>query len=207
MTDSPRNIVRHDGVVTRADRERMLGQRGCVAWFTGLSGSGKSTVSRVVEEKLAADGRLVYVLDGDNVRHGLCSDLGFSDDDRKENIRRIGHVAALMADTGAIVLTAFISPFRSDRQQVRDVVGDHDFLEVFVDAPLEVCESRDPKGLYKKARAGKIPEFTGISSPYEPPESPAVHLKTGELSLDECAAAVQDMLKQRGFLSEPPTVS
>ena len=207
MTDSPRNIVRHDGVVTRADRERLLGQRGCVAWFTGLSGSGKSTVSRVVEEKLAADGRLVYVLDGDNVRHGLCSDLGFSDDDRKENIRRIGHVAALMADTGAIVLTAFISPFRSDRQQVRDVVGDHDFLEVFVDAPLEVCESRDPKGLYKKARAGKIPEFTGISSPYEPPESPAVHLKTGELSLDECAAAVQDMLKQRGFLSEPPTVS
>ena len=119
----------------------------------------------------------------------------------------VGHVAALMADTGAIVLTAFISPFRSDRQQVRDVVGDHDFLEVFVDAPLDVCESRDPKGLYKKARAGQIPEFTGISSPYEPPESPAVHLKTGELSLDECAAAVQDMLKQRGFLSEPPTVS
>ena len=207
MTDSPRNIVRHEGVVTRADRERLLGQRGCVAWFTGLSGSGKSTVSRVVEEKLAADGRLVYVLDGDNVRHGLCADLGFSDDDRKENIRRIGHVAALMADTGAIVLTAFISPFRSDRQQVRDVVGDHDFLEVFVDAPLDVCESRDPKGLYKKARAGQIPEFTGISSPYEPPESPAVHLKTGELSLDECAAAVQDMLKQGGFLSEPPTVS
>ena len=207
MTDSPRNIVRHDGVVTRADRERLLGQRGCVAWFTGLSGSGKSTVSRVVEEKLAADGRLVYVLDGDNVRHGLCSDLGFSDEDRKENIRRIGHVAALMADTGAIVLTAFISPFRSDRQQVRDVVGDRDFLEVFVDAPLDVCESRDPKGLYKKARAGQIPEFTGISSPYEPPESPAAHLKTGELSLDECAAAVQDMLEQRGFLSEPPTVS
>lgn len=207
MTDSPRNIVRHDGVVTRADRERMLGQRGCVAWFTGLSGSGKSTVSRVVEEKLAADRRLVYVLDGDNVRHGLCADLSFSDADRKENIRRIGHVAALMADTGAIVLTAFISPFRSDRQQVREVVGDHDFLEVFVDAPLDVCESRDPKGLYKKARAGQIPEFTGISSPYEPPESPAVHLKTGELSLDECAAAVQDMLKQRGFLSEPPTVS
>ena len=207
MTESPRNIVRHEGVVTRADRERLLGQRGCVAWFTGLSGSGKSTVSRVVEEKLAADGRLVYVLDGDNVRHGLCSDLGFSDDDRKENIRRIGHVAALMADTGAIVLTAFISPFRSDRQQVRDVVGDHDFLEVFVDAPLDVCESRDPKGLYKKARAGQIPEFTGISSPYEPPESPAVHLETGELSLDDCAAAVQDMLKQRGFLDEPPTLS
>ncbi|MFN3243719.1 MAG: adenylyl-sulfate kinase [Planctomycetota bacterium] len=205
MTDSPRNIVRHEGVISRQDRERLLGQRGCVAWFTGLSGSGKSTVSRVVEEKLTAAGRLVYVLDGDNVRHGLCADLGFSDADRTENIRRIGHVAALMADAGAIVLTAFISPFRQDRQQVRDVVGDHDFLEVFVDAPIEVCESRDPKGLYKKARAGEIPEFTGISSPYEAPEDPAVHLKTGDLSLDECAAAVQAMLEQRGFLSPPPT--
>jgi len=204
MTDSPRNIVRHEGVISRQDRERLLGQRGCVAWFTGLSGSGKSTVSRVVEEKLTAAGRLVYVLDGDNVRHGLCADLGFSDADRTENIRRIGHVAALMADAGAIVLTAFISPFRKDRQQVRDVVGDHDFLEVFVDAPIEVCESRDPKGLYKKARAGEIPEFTGISSPYEPPEQPAVHLQTGDLSLDECAQQVQAMLEQRGFLSSPP---
>ena len=203
MTDSPRNIVRHEGVISRRDRERLLAQRGCVAWFTGLSGSGKSTVSRVVEEKLTAAGRLVYVLDGDNVRHGLCADLGFSDADRTENIRRIGHVAALMADAGAIVLTAFISPFRKDRQQVRDVVGDNDFLEVFVDAPIEVCESRDPKGLYKKARAGEIPEFTGISSPYEPPVDPAVHLKTGNLSLDECAAQVQAMLEQRGFLRGP----
>jgi len=203
MSDTPRNIVRHEGVVSRGDRERLLGQRGCVAWFTGLSGSGKSTVSRVVEDKLTAAGKLVYVLDGDNVRHGLCADLGFSDADRTENIRRIGHVAALMADTGAIVLTAFISPFRSDRQQVRDVVGDRDFLEVFVDAPIEVCESRDPKGLYKKARKGEIPEFTGISSPYEAPEAPAVHLRTGELSLDECAAAVQATLEQRGFFCPP----
>jgi len=203
MSDTPRNIVRHEGVVSRGDRERLLGQRGCVAWFTGLSGSGKSTVSRVVEDKLTAAGKLVYVLDGDNVRHGLCADLGFSDADRTENIRRIGHVAALMADTGAIVLTAFISPFRSDRQQVRDVVGDRDFLEVFVDAPIEVCESRDPKGLYKKARSGEIPEFTGISSPYEAPEAPAVHLRTGELSLDECAAAVQATLEQRGFFCPP----
>ena len=203
MSDTPRNIVRHEGVVSRGDRERLLGQRGCVAWFTGLSGSGKSTVSRVVEDKLTAAGKLVYVLDGDNVRHGLCADLGFSDADRTEIIRRIGHVAALMADTGAIVLTAFISPFRSDRQQVRDVVGDRDFLEVFVDAPIEVCESRDPKGLYKKARSGEIPEFTGISSPYEAPEAPAVHLRTGELSLDECAAAVQATLEQRGFFCPP----
>ncbi len=204
MTDSSRNIVRHEGAISRRDRERLLGQRGCVVWFTGLSGSGKSTVSRVVEEQLTAAGRLVYVLDGDNVRHGLCADLGFSDADRTENIRRIGHVADLMADTGAIVLTAFISPFRADRQQVRDVVGDDDFLEVYVDAPLAVCESRDPKGLYKKARTGEIPEFTGISSPYEPPESPAVHLKTGDLSLDACAAAVRATLEQRGFLSPPP---
>ena len=204
MTDPSRNIVRHEGAISRGDRERLLGQRGCVVWFTGLSGSGKSTVSRVVEEQLTAAGRLVYVLDGDNVRHGLCADLGFSDADRTENIRRIGHVADLMADTGAIVLTAFISPFRADRQQVRDVVGDDDFLEVYVDAPLAVCESRDPKGLYKKARTGEIPEFTGISSPYEPPASPAVHLKTGDLSLDECAAAVRAKLEQRGFLSPPP---
>ncbi|MCA8979956.1 MAG: adenylyl-sulfate kinase [Planctomycetes bacterium] len=203
MVDSPRNIVRHEGVISRQDRERLLGQRGCVAWFTGLSGSGKSTVARAVEERLTAAGRLVYVLDGDNIRHGLCSDLGFSDEDRTENIRRIGHVAALFADAGAIVLTAFISPFRADRAQVRDVVGADDFLEVFVDAPLDVCESRDPKGLYVKARKGDIPEFTGISSPYEAPESPALRVPTGELSLADCAAAVQTMFEQRGFLSPP----
>jgi len=203
MTDSPRNIVRHEGVISRQDRERLLGQRGCVAWFTGLSGSGKSTVARKVEERLTQAGHLVYVLDGDNVRHGLCSDLGFSDADRTENIRRIGHVAALLCDAGAIVLTAFISPFRKDRAQVREVVGAADFLEIFIDAPIDVCESRDPKGLYKKARAGVIPEFTGITSPYEPPEQPALQLPTGQLSLTECAASVQDMLTQRGFLSRP----
>lgn len=201
MPDSNRNIVRHEGVITRQDRERLLGQRGCVAWFTGLSGSGKSTVARAVEERLTAAGRLVYVLDGDNVRHGLCSDLSFSDADRTENIRRIGHVAALLADAGAIVLTAFISPFRKDRAQVRAVVGDQDFLEIFIDAPIDVCESRDPKGLYKKARNGEIPDFTGITSPYEPPEQPALQLPTGQLSLTECAASVQDMLTQRGFFS------
>ena len=205
MTHPPRNIQRHEGTVTRADRERRLGQRGAVVWFTGLSGSGKSTVARAVEERLAAAGRLVYVLDGDNVRHGLCKDLGFSPADRTENIRRIGHVAALLADTGVIVLTAFISPYRSDRAQVRDVVG-ATFLEIWVDAPLGVCETRDPKGLYKQARAGKIAEFTGISAPYEAPEHPDLRLCTGTQSLAESATAVQELLRKRGYLA-PPAVS
>ncbi|MCB9877905.1 MAG: adenylyl-sulfate kinase [Planctomycetes bacterium] len=206
MPTPPPNIRRHEGVISRQDRERLLGQKGCVVWFTGLSGSGKSTVSRRAEERLTAAGRLVYVLDGDNVRHGLCADLGFSDRDRTENIRRIGHVAALLADAGAIVLTAFISPFRKDRQQVRDAVG-QDFLEVFVDAPLAVCEQRDPKGLYQKARKGEIPEFTGISSPYEPPTDPDLRLPTGELSLDDCAARVQQLLESRGLLQPPASKS
>lgn len=202
MTTPPRNIQRHDGEVSRHDRERLLGQRGTVVWFTGLSGSGKSTVARAVEKRLHDAGRLVYVLDGDNIRHGLCADLGFSPQDRTENIRRIGHVAALLADAGAIVLTAFISPYRSDRAQVRSVVGG-DFVEVHVDAPLDVCEARDPKGLYKKARAGQIPEFTGITAPYEPPENPDLRLRTGAQSLAESAAAVQELLRQRGLLAPP----
>lgn len=202
MTTPPRHIQRHDGVVTRADRERLLGQRGAVVWFTGLSGSGKSTVARALEERLTAAGRLVYVLDGDNIRHGLCADLDFSDAGRVENIRRIGHVAALFADAGAIVLTAFISPFRQDRATVRELVGD-DFVEVHVDAALDVCESRDPKGLYKKARAGEIPKFTGIDSPYEAPENPELKLDTGALSLADSVTTVQNMLEQRGLLSTP----
>ncbi|MCR9248007.1 MAG: adenylyl-sulfate kinase [bacterium] len=206
MTTPPRHIQRHiqrhDGVVTRADRERLLGQRGAVVWFTGLSGSGKSTVARALEERLTAAGRLVYVLDGDNVRHGLCADLDFSDAGRVENIRRIGHVAALFADAGAIVLTAFISPFRQDRATVRELVGD-DFVEVHVDAALDVCESRDPKGLYKKARAGEIPKFTGIDSPYEAPENPELKLDTGALSLADSVTTVQQLLEQRGLLSKP----
>jgi len=204
MTQPPRNIQRHDGAVSRLDRERLLGQRGAVVWFTGLSGSGKSTVARAVEERLAAAGRLVYVLDGDNVRHGLCSDLGFSPADRTENIRRIGHVAALLADAGVIVLTAFISPYRSDRAQVRTVVA-QDFLEVWVDAPLDVCEARDPKGLYKKARASQVAEFTGVTAPYEPPQHPDLRLCTGSQSLTESATAVHDLLQQRGLLA-PPSV-
>ena len=197
MDPKSKNIVRDEGATTRADRERILGQRGCVVWFTGLSGSGKSTVARAVEEHLAKQGRLVYVLDGDNVRHGLCADLGFSPEDRNENIRRIGHVAALFADAGAIVLSAFISPYRADRQLARDAVGEGDFLEVFIDADLATCESRDPKGLYKKARAGEIAEFTGITAPYEAPEAPALVIPTDKQDLDASVAAVQKLLEDR----------
>ena len=199
MTDHPRNLTRHAGAVARTDRERLLGQRGAVIWFTGLSGSGKSTVAHALEERLAREGRLTYVLDGDNVRHGLCKDLGFAPADRTENIRRVGEVAALLVDAGVLVLTSFISPYRRDRAAVREIVG-ADFVEVFVDAPLEICEARDPKGLYKKARAGAIPEFTGVSAPYEPPEHPDLHLRTGERSLDDCVGAAHELLAARGLL-------
>jgi len=201
MSNDDKNLRRHDGSVHRTDREALLGQRGGVVWFTGLSGSGKSTVARAVEARLAAAGRLVYVLDGDNVRHGLCKDLGFSAADRTENIRRLAHVAALFVDAGVLVLTAFISPFRADRQVARTLLG-ADFLEVFVDAPLSVCEQRDPKGLYRKARAGAIPEFTGISSPYEPPERADLRLPTDRSTLTENTAAVLDLLVARGLV--PP---
>ncbi|MFY9343859.1 MAG: adenylyl-sulfate kinase [Planctomycetota bacterium] len=204
MTAPDRNLRRHDGPVTRTDRERLLGQRGAVLWFTGLSGSGKSSVARAVEERLAARGRLAYVLDGDNIRHGLCSDLGFAAADRSENIRRIGHVAALLADAGVLVLTAFISPFRADRAAARALLGG-DFVEVFIDAPLAACEARDPKGLYKKARAGQIPDFTGISSPYEPPERPELHLRTAERSLAQSADEVLAFLAARSLLAPPGT--
>ena len=197
------NLRRHDGVITRTDRERLLRQRGCVVWFTGLSGSGKSTIARAMEERLAKAGRLAYVLDGDNIRHGLCQDLGFGDADRTENIRRIGHTAALFVDAGVIVLTAFISPFRADRAKAREAIGANDFVEVFVDAPLATCEQRDPKGLYKKARAGQIQDFTGISSPYEPPLQPDLRLRNGERPLAEVVAEVETLLHNRGVLAAP----
>ncbi len=203
MTEPSKNLRRHDGTVHRADRERLLRQRGAVLWFTGLSGSGKSTVARALEERLAAAGRLVYVLDGDNVRHGLCADLGFSAADRSENIRRISHVAALMADAGVLVLTAFISPFRADRAAARAVIG-ADFLEIFVDVPLATCEARDPKGLYAKARAGAIPEFTGISSPYEAPERPELRL-ANDAPLARSVDALLAFLHGRGLLAPPTT--
>jgi len=198
-----RHLVPDLGGFSREDRERALGQRGCVVWFTGLSGSGKSTVAREVERRLTARGRLVYVLDGDNVRHGLCSDLGFSDEDRTENIRRIGEAAALFVDAGLIVLAAFISPFRSDRARARKIVGDDRFLEIHVDAPLATCEGRDPKGLYAKARRGEIREFTGVDSAYEAPERPDLLISTADSDVATSAAAVVNALDRRGLLAPP----
>lgn len=194
------NIVWHAGHVTREDREKIGGHRGCTIWFTGLSGSGKSTVAVAVEKALAARGVRTYILDGDNVRHGLNSNLGFSPEDRTENIRRIGEVAKLFTDAGVVNLTAFISPYRADRDKVRALMGEGDFVEVHVDCPLDVCESRDVKGLYAKARAGKIPEFTGISAPYEAPEKPELVLKTGELSEEQSVGVVVGYLEEKGYV-------
>ncbi|RKF13145.1 adenylyl-sulfate kinase [Alginatibacterium sediminis] len=194
------DIVWHNATVTHADRESLKQQKSVVLWFTGLSGSGKSTVANAVESKLLSLGKFSYLLDGDNVRHGLNKDLGFSDQDRIENIRRIGEVAKLFVDSGSIVLTAFISPFISDRQQVRELLQPQQFLEVFIDTPIEVCEQRDPKGLYKKARAGEIKHFTGIDSEYQAPVSPEIHVKTAEFSVEQCAEQIVAQLEQRGYL-------
>lgn len=194
------NIVWHDHAVDKQSRAEQKGQKPLVIWFTGLSGAGKSTLAGALEQALAAAGKHTYLLDGDNVRHGLCGDLGFDDAARQENIRRVGEVAKLMVDAGLIVLTAFISPFRAERDLVRNLVGEGEFVEVFVDAPLAVCEERDPKGLYKKARAGEIRNFTGIDSAYEAPEQPEIHLlnagKPVEALVDELITA----LRQRGLI-------
>ena len=195
------DVVWHNTTVTHEDRIKLKQQKPVVLWFTGLSGSGKSTVANAVESKLLSLGKHSYLLDGDNVRHGLNKDLGFSDDDRVENIRRIGEVAKLFVDSGAIVLTAFISPFISDREQVRDLMAEDKFLEVFIDTPIEVCEQRDPKGLYKKARADEIKNFTGIDSKYEVPLSPEVHVKTANKSVEECAEFVVAQLVDKGYLT------
>ena len=195
-----KNIYPHEGLVKREHRERLLDQRGVTLWFTGLSGAGKSTVAVAVEEALHKLGNLTYILDGDNIRTGINANLGFSPEDRPENIRRIAEISKLFRDAGVITLTAFISPYRADRQLARDLAGNDDFIEVFVDAPLEVCETRDPKGLYKKARAGQIPEFTGISAPYEAPEKPEIHLPTGELSLEQCVATVVQYLRDKKLI-------
>ncbi|MEF1308612.1 adenylyl-sulfate kinase [Vibrio mytili] len=195
------DVVWHNTTVTHEERIKLKQQKPVVLWFTGLSGSGKSTVANAVESKLLSLGKHSYLLDGDNVRHGLNKDLGFSDDDRVENIRRIGEVAKLFVDSGAIVLTAFISPFISDREQVRKLMTDGQFLEVFIDTPLEICEQRDPKGLYKKARAGEIKNFTGIDSKYEAPLSPEVHVKTANKSVEECAEFVVAQLAGKGYLT------
>jgi len=195
------DVVWHNTTVTHQDRVQLKQQKPVVLWFTGLSGSGKSTVANAVESKLLSLGKHSYLLDGDNVRHGLNKDLGFSDSDRVENIRRIGEVAKLFVDSGTIVLTAFISPFIVDREQARALFQEGQFLEVFVDTPLEVCEARDPKGLYKKARAGEIKHFTGIDSAYEAPISPEVHVLTAGKSIEECALDVVSQLSELGYLS------
>lgn len=197
--DTPSNIVWHQATVTRSRREAQNQHRGAILWFTGLSGAGKSTLAHAVEESLHQQGCRTFVLDGDNVRHGLCGDLGFSPEDRTENIRRIGEMSKLFMEAGIIVLTAFISPFRADRERVRDMVGDDDFIEIYCNSPIEVCEQRDVKGLYKKARMGKISNFTGISSPYEVPENPALTLNTGSLELETCKNLVLSLLESRGI--------
>lgn len=192
--DKSTNVVWHHATVTRERREALNQHNGGVFWFTGLSGAGKSTLAHAVEERLHQQGYRTYVLDGDNVRHGLCADLSFSDDDRKENIRRIGHMAKLYVEAGVIVLTAFISPFRADRENVRKICG-NDFHEIYCKCSLDVCEERDVKGLYKRARAGEIPDFTGISSPYEEPEAAELQVDT-ETNLDECADEVFNYITQ-----------
>jgi len=188
------NVVWHNATVTRDRRETLNGHRGGLFWFTGLSGAGKSTLAHSVEEMLYQNGYRTFVLDGDNVRHGLCADLTFTDDDRKENIRRIGHMSMLYVEAGIIVLTAFISPFRADRDNVRKIAGS-DFHEIYCKCSLEVCEDRDVKGLYKRARAGEIPDFTGISSPYEEPEFANLTIDT-EAHLEECTNQVLDYISE-----------
>ena len=196
------NIVWHEGTVGRKHRELLNQHRGFTIWFTGLSGSGKSTLSVALEERLYQMGCRTYRLDGDNVRTGLNRDLAFSPEDRIENIRRIGEVAKLFRDAGLINLSAFISPYRRDRDMARNLSqrGDNDFLEVFVDAPLEVCEQRDPKGLYKKARAGSIPNFTGISAPYEAPEYPEIHIRTDETSIEQGVDLIVAYLIEHSYI-------
>ena len=195
------NIIWHEHHIDKSGRALLKGQKPCILWFTGLSGSGKSTIANRVEEMLFEEGRHTYLLDGDNIRSGLNRDLGFGKADRVENIRRIAEVAKLFVDSGTIVLTAFISPYRSERESVREGVEDGEFIEIFVDTPLEICESRDPKGLYKKARAGEIPDFTGIDSDYEAPVDAEIVLKTAQMSIDESAREVIEYLKERGYIN------
>ncbi|MFY8274427.1 adenylyl-sulfate kinase [Pseudoalteromonas sp. SSDWG2] len=189
------NIVWHRHGVDKHKRQQGNGHKSCIIWFTGFSGSGKSTIAGALENTLHELGHKTYLLDGDNVRHGLCGDLGFTDADRKENIRRVGETAKLMVDAGLIVLTAFISPFQAERDMVRSLVEDGEFIEVYLDTPIATCEQRDPKGLYKKARAGEIAHFTGIDSDYEIPLHPELSVNTAELSIEECVAKLLNHLK------------
>jgi len=202
MTGASSNVVWHHATVNRPRRETLNGHRSVIIWFTGLSGAGKSTIAHALEERLHMMGARTYVFDGDNVRHGLCGDLGFSVEDRTENIRRVGEMVKLFLDAGVIALTAFISPLRSDRRRVRQLVDEGDFIEVYCRCSLDVCEARDVKGLYKKARAGEIKEFTGISSPYEEPTNPEVVIDTDQHSLDECVDILVDYLRTKKILPE-----
>lgn len=201
------NVIWHHAIISRSDREAMNGHRGAAIWFTGLSGAGKSTVAHAVEQELHRMKCRTFVFDGDNVRHGLSSDLGFSLEDRAENLRRIGEMVKLFVEAGMIALTAFISPLKKDRERVRSLLPHGDFLEIFCDASIEICESRDVKGLYRRARAGEIPEFTGISSPYEPSENPELILNTGEKSIEDCVGEVLELLRTRGIVGAEPATA
>ena len=201
MTQKSSHVVWEQSLVTRQDREALNGHKSFVLWFTGLSGSGKSTLAHEVEKKLYECGCRTFVLDGNNVRHGLSSNLSFSEDDRKENIRRIGEAAKLMTEAGIIALTAFISPFKADREMVRALFPHGEFIEVYCNAPLDVCESRDVKGLYKKARAGEIKNYTGIDSPYEAPINPEISVATGSDEIELCAEQVLETLRSKGVIS------
>ncbi len=200
MTDS-RNIRWHDALVTRTDREAQNGHKSVILWFTGLSGAGKSTLAHAVEQALHARDCRTFVFDGDNVRHGLCADLGFSAEDRVENIRRVGEMSKLFMEAGVIALTAFISPYRADRDRVRKLVPEGEFIEIYCHCPLEVCEQRDVKGLYQKARQGLIKDFTGVSAPYEIPEIPELVVDTGSRPLETCVDQVIGYLQDNGYLS------
>ncbi len=201
LANKDENVVWHQHTVNKSFRANLKQQQPAVLWFTGLSGAGKSTIAGALEQRLAQLGYHTYLLDGDNVRHGLCSDLGFSEQDRRENIRRIGELAKLMADAGLIVLSAFISPHRAERQLVRDMLPQGEFIEVFVNTKLDVCEQRDPKGLYKKARAGEISNFTGIDSEYESPQNPEIDLAAGEKSIDELVEICLTALQVRAIIA------
>jgi len=196
------NVVWHNTTITKSDRNNLLNQKPFLLWFTGLSASGKSSIANIVEQKLFNKKHNTYLLDGDNVRHGLNSDLGFNEESRVENIRRIGEVSKLFLDAGIITLTAFISPFKSDRNLVRELFDEGDFLEVFIDSSLEVCEKRDPKGMYAKARKGEIKNFTGISSPYENPENPEIHVINDNISLDEAADQIINFLIKNNYIKK-----
>jgi adenylylsulfate kinase len=204
ITDTPKsqNITWHHSIITKEDREKLLGQKGVTLWFTGLSQSGKSTLATEVEKILHKKGYSTFILDGDNIRHGLNRNLGFSPEDREENIRRIGEVAHLFSQAGIINMTAFISPYRADRKKARDLAGEGEFIEIFCKCSLDACEKRDGKGLYKKAKAGEIPEFTGISAPYEKPENPEITVETDKVTIEQGVEKITSYLEKNGFIKK-----